>query len=78
MRGETVRIHELHLRVPGLTSEEGRALGAEVARRVGEALLMRGRAERLGALELRLTIPAGTPRNQLAERLAAEIAKRLK
>ena len=78
MPGEAVRIDELRLRVPGLSAEEGRALGTEVARRISEALPQQGRAEHLGALEVRLAIPAGTPANRLAERVAEEIAKRLR
>ncbi len=78
MPGETVRIDELHLRVPGLSAEEARRLGEEVAWRMADALPVEGRVEHLGALDLRLTVPSGTPRDRLAEEIARAILQKLR
>jgi hypothetical protein len=72
MRGETARIHDLHLRVPGLQREEAGRFGQEVARRVAEGLPS-GRTLELGALDLRVQVAAGTPRERLAEVVAERI-----
>jgi hypothetical protein len=78
MPAESVRIDELILRAPGLTEEEARRMGEEVARRVAGSLPQQGRAERLGALELRLTIPYGMPYERLAEQIAQAILEKLR
>jgi hypothetical protein len=77
MHAETVRIDDLHLRVPGLSVEEARQMGEEVARRVAEALPVHGRKERLGVLDLRLSIPYGTPRDRLAALIARAILEKV-
>lgn len=77
MASESVRIDELRLRIPGLSLEEARRLGDEVAHRVANGLEDHGRIEQLGALDLRLHIPAGTPRAQLAQRIAQIILSTL-
>lgn len=78
MAGDAVRIDELQLRVPGLSLEEGRRLGEEVARHVADRLPPGGRIEELGALSVRLTIPFGTPRDRLAIAIAQTILERLR
>jgi hypothetical protein len=72
MRSETARIHNLHLRVPGLNREEAMRFGNEVARRVAEGL-PRGRTLELGALDLKVRVPAGTPKDRLAQVVADRI-----
>ena len=72
-----VRIEHWRLRIPGLTEPEARRLGAEVARRVAERLPLEGRTERLGRLDLRLSIPAGVPKDRLASKIAEELLKKL-
>jgi hypothetical protein len=67
MPDRTVRIGELHLRVPGLGRHEARSLGEDVARRVANGLREQGRVGHLGALELRVTIPHGTLRDRLVQ-----------
>jgi GGDEF domain-containing protein len=78
MPAESVRIDELILRAPGLTEEEARRMGEEVARRISGSLPVQGRVARLGALELRLTIPYGIPRERLAEQIAQAILEKLR
>jgi hypothetical protein len=73
MPNETVHIDELYLRVPGLSMDEARRLSEEVTRRVADALPGHGRAGHLGALDLRVTIPHGTPRDRLALVVAEKI-----
>ena len=78
MPAETVRIDDLHLRVPGVSAEEARQLGEEVARRVAEELSVQGRVEHLGALDLRLSVPKGMPRDRLSEEIARAIIEKLR
>jgi len=74
---ERVTIDELVLRVPGLSADDARRVAADVARRVGHGLAAALPAASLGALELRVEVPAGTPPELLAERLAHAILKGL-
>ena len=78
MASDAVRIGELHLRVPGLTQEEGRHLGEQVARYVADRLPDDGRIEQLGALSLRVSLPTGTPRHRLAAAIAQTILEALR
>ncbi len=78
MDAEVVRIDDLRLRIPGLTEPEARRLGEDVARRVAEELPPRGRVDRLALLDLRLSVPVGVAKDQLAGRIAEEILKRLR
>ena len=77
MNAETVRIDELSLRVPGISTEEARRLGEDVARRIASALPPDGRTEHLGALDLRVSIPHGMPRDQLAIAIARGILEKM-
>jgi hypothetical protein len=78
MPRETVRIDELHLRVPGLSRGAAHDLAQSVARKVAQSLGGDGRSARLGALEIRATAPAGTPINRLADVIAAAVSERLR
>jgi hypothetical protein len=78
MPAETVRIDDFQLRVPGLSAEEARQLGQEVARRVAEELSVQGRMEHLGALELGVSIAREMPRDRLAEEIARAVVEKLK
>jgi hypothetical protein len=69
----TVRIHELRLRAPGLSAEEGRVLGNEVVRFLSEALCEGIRYREVAALEVKVNIPAGTPRSDLARIVSRHI-----
>jgi hypothetical protein len=73
MPGETVRIDELHLRVPGLSAGEAKSFAEEVARRVAEELPLSGRQEQVGLLDLHLTFTQGTRRDRLAGAVAEKI-----
>jgi hypothetical protein len=75
---ETVRIEELRLRIPGLSVEEARQVGQNIARHLADAIPAHGKTERLGALVVRTEIPAGTPREQLAGAIARAILENLR
>lgn len=77
-RAETVHIGELQMRVPGLSAGEGRAFGREVMRRVAQRLPAGGQNRALAAMDLKVRIPAGTPRHRLAETVADAILKGLR
>ena len=77
MPSDEIRIDQLRLRIPGLTEQEARTLGEEIAQRVAGSLPAHGRTEHLGSLDLRIFVPTGTSRDRLAERIAEEILKRL-
>ncbi len=77
MARNTVQIGELHLRIPGLSREEAQRMGADVAQRISDSLPGKGRRERLGALEMRLSLQSETPRDGLAEMIANSILEKL-
>ena len=77
MSAESIHIDELRLRIPGLTEAEARRLGEEIARRVAEELPAHGSLRRLSLVDMRLSIPAGVSKDQLAARIADEILNRL-
>lgn len=72
-----VRIDDLHLQIPGLTGEEARRLGEDVAERLAERTPTHGTQLHLGAVDLRLTVPPGTAHSNLASLVADAILKRL-
>ncbi len=78
MDDRTVRINELRLCVTGLSIEEGRMLGEEVVRAVSEGLPQDVRNRELGALKLRVKIPAGTAHGDIAEIVGKRISGVLK
>ncbi|MCK5486565.1 MAG: hypothetical protein KAI86_10150, partial [Desulfobacterales bacterium] len=57
--------------------EEGRRLGNEVAQRVGDGLPAQYRSRHLDALDLNVSVPAGTSRSQMAKLIAEAILKGL-
>lgn len=69
----TVRINELQIRVPGLSPAEGRALGEEVARLLGEASLVGIGQGELGSLEIKVHIAADTQRADMARIVSQHI-----
>jgi GGDEF domain-containing protein len=73
-----VQIDKLQLRLPGLGREEARRVGAEVAQRLSESLPKSGKKERLGALTMRVKLPRGTRRDQIANLAARSILERLR
>jgi hypothetical protein len=73
MPDRNLRIGELRLRVAGLSRDEARHLGEQVARRVAGRVTQHGRLGQLGALEMRLALPSGTPRDLLAHMVADRI-----
>lgn len=77
MADETLKIEELHVKIPGLSAGEGRNLGEEVARHIGEGLPSQNKLRHLGSLNLRLNIPPGTPGTQMASVIAQAIFKGL-
>jgi hypothetical protein len=78
MARNTVQIENLHLRIPGLSREDGQRLGADVAQRIAESLPASGTTEHLGALAMRVSIREGTPPEQLARTIARSILEKLR
>ena len=74
---KTVGIETLHLRIPGLSREEARRTGEGVAQRVSLDLPAYGKNQRLGALNLRVNLPVGTPRDQIAKLIALALLEKL-
>ena len=77
MGRNSVQIENLNLRVPGLSREDGRKMGEEVAERVAASLPASGKRYRLGALDLRVNVPVGTPGDQIAKLIALSILEKL-
>ena len=62
-----IEIEQLRLLVPGLTRQEARRLGKDVAQRLAERMPLHARPVHLGALELKLSIPRETSQGRLAD-----------
>ena len=72
-----VRIDRMQLRIPGISQEDANILGGAVIRRVSEKLPNRVRSRRLANLDVKVSIPWGTPKERLAEMIAEQICKSL-
>ncbi len=73
----SIRIDQLHLRVPGMSREEANHLGITVAQQLARQLPALTRSGNLSGLHVRLAIPTGTPRECLSSVVAAGIAKKI-
>jgi hypothetical protein len=78
MARNAVQIDQLQLRIPGLSRKEGRRMGEEVAERISQSLPADGKNQQLGALTMRVKLPVGTPRDQIAKLIALSILEKLK
>jgi hypothetical protein len=73
MSGDSCRIEELVLRIPGIAPGDAHGLADAVAHRLAERL--RG-SHRVAAIrEVRIDVPAGLGRDQLADAIAEQIAR---
>ena len=73
-------IKELVLKVPGLSGDEGRRLGEDVAERVAARLppSTRGAKDRyIGELNVQLSFAPNTGREQMSESIANQIIQQL-
>lgn len=77
MGRNSVQIENLHLRIPGVSREEGRRMGHEVAEQISQSLPADGKREQLGAVTMRVKLPIGTPRDQIAKLIALSILEKL-
>jgi hypothetical protein len=77
MDANTFQIDNLHLQIPGRTPQEAHQLANEAAQRLAGRLPEQMTALHLGALDLRLTIPPDTPKNQMADLIVEAILKRI-
>jgi len=76
MKTRTIRIDELHIKVPGtLGRDEAHQLAREVGWCIMERLSAIGPAQHLGALDLRLAYRSGSSRADLANAIAAAVVE---
>jgi hypothetical protein len=75
MRVERIEIGRLHLRVPGLTREEARRLGAEVVRQLARELPETQGLRPAAALHLRIRIAPEIQPGDMAARIAAAVVR---
>jgi len=72
-----IQIESLLLRLPGVTADEARQLAQHVAQILAEEARPGPYPQQIGAMNLRLEVPTGLPRDRLAHEIAAAIAARL-
>jgi hypothetical protein len=77
MDANTFQIDNLYLRIPGLTTQEAHQVANEAAERLAARLPERLSALHLGALDLRLTVPRGTPLSRVTDLIVEAILKRI-
>ena len=70
-------IDEFVLRVPGYNENEGRVLGKEVARRVAAGLTDQQRDNHLESLDLKVNVPDGISKSEMAKLISEAILKGL-
>lgn len=75
MPNRSVRIEEMHLRIPGGSRDDARRLGGQVAQQLAKQLPEFADDRRIGALHLRLNLPGGAPSDHLAAAIAKNIAR---
>jgi hypothetical protein len=73
----TIQIHDLRLRVPGLSREQARQLGETVARRLADVHLSGTSASSISALSLRVPVGAPVSVDRLAHNIVAGIRRSL-
>jgi hypothetical protein len=78
MARETVFIGQLRLRVPGLDRAQAAALADQVARHLAAAVPAQGKAQSLGALNIRVNVAQGSSPSALASTIATTIAEYLR
>ena len=77
METNLLKIDQLNLRLPGLTPQQAHRLGHEVAQKLARRLPANLSAAQLDVLDLRLSIPPGTPQNRMADLVVEAIVKRI-
>lgn len=77
MARNTVQIGKLHLRIPGVSREDAWCLGENVAHHMAQNLPSTARSEKLGALDIRVTLRPATSRGQIARLVAKAVLEKL-
>ncbi len=77
MAASRIEIDHLLLRIPGLTRQEAHRLGRDVAEGLSQRLPPQAGPLNLSAMELRLSVPPGTPKSRLAGLVVDEILRRI-
>ena len=70
-------IKELVLKVPGLSGDEGRRLGEDVAQRIAARLPEGAKDRYIGELNVQLSFAPNTGREQMSESIANQIIQQL-
>jgi phage-related baseplate assembly protein len=75
MAADRVHIDRFQLRIEGLRQADANTLAREVVRRMADLLPKDVQPKRLNRLEMKVSIPWGTPKEHLAEEIADRICK---
>ena len=68
-----VEIQELLLRIPGLSAEDARCLGEEVAQRIADKLPAGVGSRYIENIDLRLSLPSDTSRKKMVDIISTRI-----
>ena len=71
-------IDELTIRIPGYSSDEGKHLGAEVAKRIGEAVPGASNPLSISAMHVSLSLNRNMQVGEMAELISKKIINQLK
>jgi hypothetical protein len=77
MKDREVHINELSLRIPGVNIEESGNIGAEVARRLADNLPDSFNKSSFTNVNLKVSIPQGTSRQEVTRLISEAILQRL-
>jgi len=77
MAVDKLAIDHFHLKIPGMNQEDANILARQVIMRMVDYLPKDLQLKRLSRLEMKVSIPQGTPKERLAEEIAGQICKGL-
>ena len=73
-----VEIRDFVLRLPGVTGEEARAIASDIARRLAATVPEWRDTDVAELADVRVRVPNGARKDEIAQRVAAEIARALR
>jgi hypothetical protein len=76
---DTVEIQDLVLRIPGIDRHDAERIARDIADRLSESVASWSGGDTVrGLVDLRVRLPAGTRRDEIASVVAAQIARALR
>ena len=72
-----LEIETIQLRIPGLSRPEARRVGVDIVERVSKEIPAHGPKQRLGKVQMQISVPVGASSDQIAKLVAQAILEKL-